>query len=298
MTEENILHTPEAGLWETLAKYEIEIPDPVVEQLDQFCRLEWSWNEKVNLTRHTTYQKFVTRDLLDTLALSEFLAPGERVMDVGSGGGVPGILLAILRPDITVALAECVAKKAKILMEIVDEMRLPVYIFGGLGQDVLGNYKFHTLTFRAVASMKKILEWFRQDWDHFDRMLLVKGPRWINERGEARHYNLLRGLALRKLKEYTIPDMICEEKSSSEPEENENASEKKLSENRNGENLLIPSTLTEEGAKSFILQICPEKKLMANDLCRLSSWETAKSRDHRKDRSRRKNRTDDNPERL
>ena len=276
----------EASLWETLTKYEIEIPEPMAGQLDTFCRLLWSWNEKINLTRHTTYEKFVTRDLLDTLALSEFLAPGERVMDVGSGGGVPGILLAILRPDITVALAECVAKKAKALMEIVDEMRLPVYVFGGLGQDVLGNYKFHTLTFRAVASMKKILEWFRNDWDHFDRMLLIKGPRWVAERGEARHYNLLRGLALRKLKEYTIPGM--EPRESSETEEcvaAENETPIPVPENTEG---LIPATLTEEGAKSVVLQICPEKKLGANDLCKLSSWETAKSRDQRKDRSRRR----------
>ena len=51
---------------------------------------------------------------------------------------------------------------------------------------------------------------------------------------------------------------------------------------------MIPATLAEEGAKSFILQICPEKKLGKDDLCKLSSWETAKSRDKRKDRSRRK----------
>lgn len=286
MTDEKIEYAAEGSLWETLAKYGIEIPEPMVEQLDTFCRLEWSWNEKINLTRHTTYEKFVTRDLLDTLALSEFLAPGERVMDVGSGGGVPGILLGILRPDITVALAECVAKKANALMEIVDEMKLPVYVFGGLGQDVLGNYKFHTLTFRAVASMKKILEWFRNDWEHFDRMLLIKGPRWVAERGEARHYNLLRGLALRKLKEYTIPGMEPREPGA---EQDVIAAEKEepvpVPENAEG---LIPATLAEEGAKSVVLQICPEKKLGANDLCKLSSWETAKSRDHRKDKNRRK----------
>ena len=271
MTEEE---KNEGSLRETLAKYEIEIPEPMVEQLEEFCRLEWAWNEKMNLTRHTTYEKFVTRDVLDTLALSEFLAPEERVLDVGSGGGVPGILLAILRPDVHVAMAECVAKKAKVLMEIVDEMKLPMYVFGGLGQDILGNYKFHTLTFRAVASLKKILEWFRQDWEHFDRMLLVKGPRWVGERGEARHYNLLKGLALRKLKEYTIPGMADVPETEAPSEE--------MTEG------MIPATLAEEGAKSFILQICPEKKLGKDDLCKLSSWETAKSRDKRKDRNRRK----------
>ncbi len=287
MTE--ILNTPrpEGSLQETLAKYEIEIPEPMVLQLERFCELQWAWNQKLNLTRHTTYEKFVTRDILDTLAISEFLAPEEQVLDVGTGGGVPGVLLGILRPDVEISVAECVAKKVNALIEIVDEMKLPVRIFGGLGQDILGNWKFHTLTFRAVASMKKILEWFRQDWDHFDRMLLVKGPRWVGERGEARHYNLLRGLALRKLKEYTIPGM--EAVPADTPPEEELKPESLPPEDVEG---MIPATLAEEGGKSYILQICPESKLGKNDLCKLSSWETSKSRDQRKDRTRRKRQAD------
>lgn len=278
---------PEGSLQQTLEKYEIEIPEPMVLQLERFCELQWAWNKKLNLTRHDTYEKFVTRDILDTLALSEFLASDEQVLDVGTGGGVPGVLLGILRPDVAVSVAECVAKKANAVIEIVDEMKLPVRVFGGLGQDILGHWKFHTLTFRAVASMKKILEWFRQDWEHFDRMLLVKGPRWVGERGEARHYNLLRGLALRKLKEYTIPGMETAEPAA--PLEGELKPESLPAEEIEG---MIPATLAEEGGKSYILQICPESKLGKDDLCKLSSWETAKSRDHRKDRSRRKRRVD------
>lgn len=278
---------PDGTLQQTLAKYEIEIPEPMVLQLERFCELQWAWNQKLNLTRHDTYEKFVTRDILDTLALSEFLAPDEQVLDVGTGGGVPGVLLGILRPDVVVSVAECVAKKTNAVIEIVDEMKLPVRVFGGLGQDILGHWKFHTLTFRAVASMKKILEWFRQDWEHFDRMLLVKGPRWVGERGEARHYNLLRGLALRKLKEYTIPGM--ESAQPAMPLEGELKPESLPVEEVDG---MIPATLAEEGGKSYILQICPENKLGKDDLCKLSSWETSKSRDHRKDRSRRKRRVD------
>ena len=96
-----------------MAAHRIELPDEQAALLEQYCRLLWDWNTKINLTRHTDYQTFVARDLVDSLALAEFLEPGERVLDVGTGGGVPGIVLAIVRPDLAVSLSESVGKKAR-----------------------------------------------------------------------------------------------------------------------------------------------------------------------------------------
>ena len=79
------------------------------------AQLLWEWNEKINLTRHTDYEKFVGRDLVDSLAFAEFLEQGEKVLDVGSGGGVPGVVLAIVRPDLKISLSDSVGKKAKVL---------------------------------------------------------------------------------------------------------------------------------------------------------------------------------------
>src|SRR5438067_13937674 len=79
-----------------LAKHNIALPAEQVAQLDRYCRLLWDWNTKINLTRHTDYEKFVSRDLVDTLQLVPHLRESEDVLDVGTGGGVPGIVLAIL----------------------------------------------------------------------------------------------------------------------------------------------------------------------------------------------------------
>ena len=105
--------------------------------LERYCGLLWDWNTKINLTRHTDYEKFVARDLVDSLAFARFLGPNERVLDVGTGGGVPGVVLAIVRGDLQVSLCESVGKKAKVVAEIVAQLGLAVPVLHARAEDVL-----------------------------------------------------------------------------------------------------------------------------------------------------------------
>ena len=148
---------------------------------------------------------FINRDVLDTVQLATHLQPGERVLDVGTGGGVPGVLLAIVRPDLEVALAESVGKKAEAVADIVTSIDLPITVYAGRAEHVIENQPFDTLVARAVGPMWKILKWVRPHWNQFQRLLLIKGPKWIEERGQARHRGHLHGLALRKLASYKTP---------------------------------------------------------------------------------------------
>ena len=183
----------------------IEINDEQTGQLEAYCHLLWDWNQKVNLTRHTNYDLFARRDLLDSYELAKLIEPGEDVLDVGTGGGVPGILLAILRPDVNVSLCDSVAKKAKITGYIVKKLDLPVAVYPTRVQDVLEDLRFHSLTARAVGSLRKLLSWLEDSWLGFDRLLAIKGPRWVDERKEARHRGLLNGVELRRLAAYNMP---------------------------------------------------------------------------------------------
>ena len=111
-------------LVEALDKYEVsshygEIQSDQIQLLQDYVEMLWEWNERMNLTRHTTWDKFVSRDLIDTLELAKLLEPEETVLDVGTGGGMPGIPLAILRPDLVIGLSESVVKKARAVQGIV-----------------------------------------------------------------------------------------------------------------------------------------------------------------------------------
>jgi 16S rRNA (guanine527-N7)-methyltransferase len=199
------VNPPDDTLAAALSRHKIELPDPQIALLARYCTLVWEWNEKINLTRHTDYEKFAGRDVRDSLAFAEFLASGEKVLDVGSGGGVPGVVLAIVRPDLAITLSDSVGKKAKVLEDIVGRLGLKTPVFHGPAQDALAKKHFDTLTVRAVAPLKKLLEWFKTHWHAFNRLLILKGPAWVEERGEARHFGLLKNLALRKLKSYPLP---------------------------------------------------------------------------------------------
>lgn len=193
------------SLAQSLSEHGIELPSEQVELLAKYAHLLWDWNEKINLTRHTTWDKFVSRDLVDSLWLEKFLDAGERVLDIGTGGGVPGIVLAIVRPDLEVALCDSVAKKARVAEDIVAKLELPIRVHHAAVQDVLKTQQFDSLVARAVAPISKILTWLEPHWDAFKQLLLVKGPAWLEERGEARHKGLLNDLSLRKLASYPLP---------------------------------------------------------------------------------------------
>jgi 16S rRNA (guanine527-N7)-methyltransferase len=195
----------EETLQQALDRYQMDFAKDQVAQLDRYCQLLWQWNTKLNLTRHTTYDKFVSRDVLDSVELGRLLTADEEVLDVGTGGGVPGIVLAILRPDLTISLSESVGKKAKVVESIISDLDLPVAVYSDRAEDVLEDLRFDTLVARAVGPLWKMCKWFRSHWHSFGSLLAIKGPRWTEERQEARSRGLLNGIEMRRVASYPMP---------------------------------------------------------------------------------------------
>jgi 16S rRNA (guanine527-N7)-methyltransferase len=189
---------------QALARYGMELDEPLAHSLKTYAQTMWRFNEQLNLTRHTTWDLFVGRDLRDCLQLAHLIQPDEEILDLGSGNGVPGIPLAIIRPDIEVSLAESVGKRAKVLDELVTELNLNVPVYASRGEHLLEDFRFSTIVSRAVGSLLKFCRWVEPHWSGFDRLLLVKGPKWIEERGEARHHGALKGLDLRVVASYPL----------------------------------------------------------------------------------------------
>jgi 16S rRNA (guanine527-N7)-methyltransferase len=188
----------------------LDVKPDAMQRLAAFAVSLWSWNERLNLTRHTTPESFAARDVADSLALVPHLAAAERVLDVGTGGGVPGAILAILRPDLRVELSDSVAKKARAVAEIVKEAGLRVPVHAAAAQELVaarakGPDRFDTLVVRAVAPLEKLLRWFEPLADRYGRMLVIKGPRWEAEKAEARHKGLGKKVSIRRIASWPLP---------------------------------------------------------------------------------------------
>ncbi len=201
---------PSESFEEALQRCSLDFPEQQFAQLDNYRELLWGWNKKLNLTRHTDFDTFASRDVVDAWQLAQHLQPGEEVLDVGSGGGAPGVILAIIRPDLQMTLAESVGKKAQTLDSIVADLDLPVAVFNSRAEHMLDDFRYDVLVARAVGSMSRMLKWFEPHWSAFHRLLLIKGPRWVDERKEARERGLLSNLELRRVASYPMPSTESE----------------------------------------------------------------------------------------
>jgi 16S rRNA (guanine527-N7)-methyltransferase len=106
------------------------LTDDQVQQLDRFVELLLSWNHKINLTAVTEPRAIVDKHLLDSLALVPLLpaARGARIIDVGTGPGLPALVLAIARPDLLITAVESIHKKVSLVRQVVRELRLEVVV--------------------------------------------------------------------------------------------------------------------------------------------------------------------------
>lgn len=150
-------------------------------QLLQFAELLQRWNRVHNLTAIDRPGQLLTHHLLDSLAVVPTIArrTGEghvRLLDVGSGGGLPGIPVAIAMPDVAVTLIDKVGKKAAFLLQAKLELQLHnVEVMHGRVEEIRTE-PFDIITARALASLDELVRWTRR--------LLAPGGCWIAMKGE------------------------------------------------------------------------------------------------------------------
>jgi 16S rRNA (guanine527-N7)-methyltransferase len=124
------------------------------------------------------------RHLLNSAAISELLQPGDRVVDIGSGAGLPGVPLAIARPDIEMVLLEPLLRRSDFLREVTAALRLPIEVVRGRAEersvrDRIGGRD--VAVSRAVAALDKLTKWSMALLRPEGRMLAIKGERAPDE---------------------------------------------------------------------------------------------------------------------
>jgi 16S rRNA (guanine527-N7)-methyltransferase len=143
-----------------LLTYFPSISDNAKTQLKQLLPLYEEWNSQINVISRKDLDQLYTRHVLHSLAIHKFLqfAPGSRVLDIGTGGGFPGIPLAILNPEVNFVLVDSIGKKIKVVQEVSSAIGLSnVTAFHERAEKIKGPFDF--IVSRAVAELKLLLQW-------------------------------------------------------------------------------------------------------------------------------------------
>ncbi|MBP2704674.1 16S rRNA (guanine(527)-N(7))-methyltransferase RsmG [Microbispora sp. RL4-1S] len=127
------------------------------------------------------------RHLLNCAVVAEAIAPKASVVDIGSGAGLPGIVLAIVRPDIRVTLLEPLLRRTVFLAECVEELALPnAEVLRGRAEELARTKTFDVATARAVAPLDRLLAWSLPLLREGGELLAMKGERAAEEIEAAR----------------------------------------------------------------------------------------------------------------
>lgn len=147
---------------EIIFKYFPELSVKQKEQFSLLAELYKDWNLKINVVSRKDIEELYLRHVLHSLGIAKIhqFKQGASVLDVGTGGGFPGIPLAILFPDIQFTLVDAIGKKIKVVQDVVEGLRLTnVNAIHSRVEDLNTQHDF--IVSRAVAAMPTFVRWIK-----------------------------------------------------------------------------------------------------------------------------------------
>ncbi|USX27051.1 16S rRNA (guanine(527)-N(7))-methyltransferase RsmG [Oxalobacteraceae bacterium OTU3CINTB1] len=184
----------------------LDLADDQVEKLLDYLALLNKWNSVYNLTSVRDPMQMVTLHLLDSLAAVPAFAGAKNVLDVGAGGGLPGMVLAISRPDMMVSMIDTVHKKTAFLNQVKAELGLSnVTVYTKRVEQLEVKTKFDVITSRAFADLSDFVNWSGHLLEEGGRFIALKGTAPEDERER-----LPEPWKVQKLEPLTVPGLEAE----------------------------------------------------------------------------------------
>jgi len=184
-------------------------PDLLEKQIKQFSQLQElynEWNAQINVISRKDMENLYLKHVLHSLAIAKVIsfADGTKVLDVGTGGGFPGIPLAILFPNVEFLLVDSIGKKIKVVNEVANSIGLKnLRAEHKRAEQVNGQFDF--VVSRAVTRMKVFQQWVRKRISTKQRNILFNGILYLKGGDLTEELEGIKNVEL-----YNIPDFFDE----------------------------------------------------------------------------------------
>lgn len=198
---------------EECKKNKIEYQEECTEKLFQYMNLILEWNEKINLTAITEHNQFIVKHYVDSLLIDYLIKGANRVLDIGTGAGFPGIPLKIYNSDIEFTLIDSVNKKINVLNDAIQKLDLQkIESLHTRAEDLAQNpsyrEKFDIVTTRAVSNLTTICEYMLPFVKIGGKAICMKGPNIVDELQDAKKAIKILGGEIEKIEKFDIDDEL------------------------------------------------------------------------------------------
>ncbi|NOT38298.1 MAG: 16S rRNA (guanine(527)-N(7))-methyltransferase RsmG [Saprospiraceae bacterium] len=151
---------------ELIEKYFNYITDDQRNKFSELMNLYSDWNSKINVISRKDMDQFYLHHVVHSLTLTKFVtfSKGTKIMDLGTGGGFPGIPLAIYYPEVEFVLLDSIGKKIKVVQEVANSLQLQnLRAYHVRAEE--HHEKFHYVVSRAVSTLKELIQWTKYSFE-------------------------------------------------------------------------------------------------------------------------------------
>lgn len=190
-------------------KNDIKFTPVMLDQFEQYKNLLIEWNEKINLTAIIDEYEIILKHFVDCLECVKYIEKGKSIVDVGTGAGFPGIVIAIyFEGNVKVTLLDALNKRLIFLQEVIDKLNLKnVYIVHGRAEEMAQKQEYREhydiAVSRAVASLNVLLEFDTPYIKVGGKCLLMKGENVKSEIAESKNALSILNCKINNNYEYT-----------------------------------------------------------------------------------------------
>ena len=154
----------------------------LIEKLEIYLATLKKWNKVYNLTAINEDSEIITKHFFDSLSVNGFIQNSQRILDVGTGAGFPGLILALFNPDKSFVLVDGVSKKISFLQEMIGKLNLKnVMALHIKVEEYKVTEQFDIIISRAFAEIKKMIKLTKHLIKVNGKFIAMKGPDVMNE---------------------------------------------------------------------------------------------------------------------